>query len=188
MSDSRQVPDAFEALYRAHYARLCGFVTSYVHSSEAASDIVQDLFLTLWEKQLAAGSRELTAAYLYGAARNRALKYLRHQRVALRFRERSAPRDATTGVTDHDVRQRELAEAVDSALTELPDRCREIFLLSRRAHMSYAEIATALGISVKTVEVQMWRALRKLRDRLAPYLASTVLALTAPLWWFTLHN
>lgn len=179
-------PDAFEALFRQHYSRLCELANGYVLSSDVAEDLVQDLFLRLWEKQATPGSPELTAAYLFTAARNRALKHIRHRRVVERFNARSVHEsEQMRGGTDDEVRQRETAEAVEAAIAELPDRCREIFLLSRRQHMSYAEIAATLGISVKTVEVQMWRALRKLRARLAAYLPAVAIALTSARSWFT---
>jgi RNA polymerase sigma-70 factor (ECF subfamily) len=71
-----------------------------------------------------------------------------------------------------------MAEAIRRAIDALPDRCRQIFLLSREKYLSYAEIAEVLGISVKTVETQMWRALKSLRKSLAPYLG-LVLTLAA---------
>lgn len=177
--------DSFEALFRDHYPRLCEFVHGYVRSREVAEDIVQDLFLALWSKRRSRGSAELTTAYLFVAARNRALKHLRDRRVAARVHERKAAEqsDADAGGADAEVRYRETAAAVDAAIAALPDRCREIFLLSRRQHMSYAEIAAALGISVKTVEVQMWRALRKLRGALADYLPALAVALASTRSW-----
>jgi RNA polymerase sigma-70 factor (ECF subfamily) len=171
--------DPFEAFFRDHYARLCAFVHGYVRSRDVAQDIVQDVFLALWQKQVDTGATEITPAYAYAAARNRALKHLRHARVEQRFQERSAPPGGAPGGADHAVRHRETAEAVEAAVAELPDRCREIFILSRRQHMSYSEIAAALGISVKTVEVQMWRALRRLRGRLARYLPVAAVAMVS---------
>lgn len=146
---------------------------------------MQDLFLTLWAKRRASGSAELTAAYLFVAARNRALKHVRHRRVVARVHEQKAAEQSerAAGSADHEVLHRETAEAVEAAIAELPERCREIFLLSRRQHMSYSEIAAALGISVKTVEVQMWRALRKLRDALSEYLPAVAVVLAASRPW-----
>lgn len=174
---------SFESLFRAHYAPLCEFVNGYVRSREAAHDLVQDLFLTLWERRDRPDAPVITSAYLYMAARNRALKHLRHRRVVARWEERAAQAPASVHAgADHGVRYREAQEAAERAISELPDRCREIFLLSRRQHMSYAEIAEALDLSVKTVEVQMWRALKKLRECLAPYLGGLAV-LASDLWW-----
>jgi RNA polymerase sigma-70 factor, ECF subfamily len=177
MLDEESRPDPFELFFRENYSWLCEVVYGYVRSQDIAQDIVQDLFLSLLQKRSTGSAPELTKAYLYAAARNHAFKYLRHQQVVQRFAEQARRSDTISVGTDHGVREREIAEAVDAALAGLPARCREIFLLSRRRHMSNAEIATVLGISIKTVEVQMWRALRTLRDRLAPYLALAVLVL-----------
>ncbi len=167
---------SIEALFRAHYSRLCDFVNCYVRSPETASDLVQDLFVHLWERCDAGDVPLLTTAYLYTAARNRALKHLRHRRVVARWAERVASAPLPTGPqADERLRTREMAEAIRRAIDALPDRCRQIFLLSREKYLSYAEIAEVLGISVKTVETQMWRALKSLRKSLAPYLG---LALT----------
>lgn len=179
---SRDGADDFEKLFREQYSRLCEFVNGYVRSAEVARDIVQDLFLALWEKRGGGSAPELTTAYLFTAARNRALKHIRHRRVVEGYEERAAVWPEQAPGADEEVRRRETAEAIEEAIAELPDRCREIFLLSRRQNMSYAEIATALGISVKTVEVQMWRALRRLRESLAPYLATVALALASIRW------
>ncbi len=168
--------DAFEALFRAHYAGLCSFVVGYLHSEDEARDIVHDLFLALLEKHEAGGPASYTSAYLYSAARNRALKRLRHHRVVTRWQEQAA--DSGTPqveAADHTLRFNEAAEAAEAAIAQLPDRCREVFLLSRRQHMTYAEIAATLDLSVKTVEVQMWRALKKLREQLAPFISPLLL-------------
>jgi RNA polymerase sigma-70 factor (ECF subfamily) len=163
---------SIEALFRTHYSRLCDFVDSYVRSPEAASDLVQDLFAHLWERCDAGDIPPLTPAYLYTAARNRALKYLRHRRVVAHWAEQAARAPSPAGPqADERLRTRELAEAIRRAIDALPDRCREIFLLSREEQLSYAAIAEVLEISVKTVETQMWRALKSLRKSLAPYLA-----------------
>ncbi len=170
---------SIEALFRAHYSRLCDFVNCYVRSPETASDLVQDLFVHLWERCDAGDVPLLTTAYLYTAARNRALKHLRHRRVVARWAERVASAPLPTGPqADERLRTREMAEASSRAIDALPDRCRQIFLLSREKYLSYAEIAEVLGISVETVETQMWRALKSLRKSLAPYLG-LVLTLAA---------
>lgn len=170
---------SIEALFRAHYSRLCDFVNCYVRSPETASDLVQDLFVHLWERCDAGDVPLLTTAYLYTAARNRALKHLRHRRVVARWAERVASASLPTGPqADERLRTREMAEAIRRAIDALPDRCRQIFLLSREKYLSYAEIAEVLGISVETVETQMWRALKSLRKSLAPYLG-LVLTLAA---------
>jgi RNA polymerase sigma-70 factor (ECF subfamily) len=169
-------PPALEAAFHAYYAPLCEFVYRYVQTREIAHDLVQDLFLRLWELTEAPNPPTLSAAYLYCAARNRALKYLRHERVVTRWQAWATEQgqgDASTAVAaaaDAEFEGRELAAAVDQAIAELPERCRLVFTLSRQQDLPNAEIAAVLGISVKTVEAQMSKALKTLRRKLALYL------------------
>jgi RNA polymerase sigma-70 factor (ECF subfamily) len=168
---SPEAASALEQAFRAYYAPLCEFTYRYVKSRDAAHELVQDLFLRLWDLADSPNPPLLTAPYLYRAARNHALKYLRHERVVLRWRARAAQGAEATGPwADDDLRQREVTDAVDRAIAELPERSRLVFTLSRREELGYAAIAELLGISVKTVETQMSRALRILRRKLAPFL------------------
>ena len=134
---------AWESVFDAHYADLCEFVLRFVGSAEAAQDIVHDLFLYLWETRGAEDSVRLTRPYLFVAAKNRALMYLRHRRVADAWVERVSREPLPSGPTPEDLYAgRELAAVVRRAIDDLPPRCREIFLLRRRDHLSYEEIAS----------------------------------------------
>ncbi len=167
---------AFEALFRAYVEPLCSFAYSYVESEPAAEEIVQDLFARLWERRESLEVPRNVQAYLYGATRNRAINYLRDARVETTFLQRAlrigqaramAPRPAPP---EEELNARALAEAVERAVAELPPRCREVFVLTREQHLSYAEAAGVLHISPKTVEIHMGRALALLRDKLGPWL------------------
>jgi RNA polymerase sigma-70 factor (ECF subfamily) len=171
-AEGRCDPVAFENVFRAHYHGLCRYVTGYVGSAETAADLVQDLFLTLWERCEAGEELPRSPAYFYRAARNRAITELRHRRVATRYVDAVSPEpEPTASPADDDVRAREIAHAYERALAELPPRCREIFLMRRQQDMPPSQIAETLGLSVKTVDVQIWRALKALRASLAPFLA-----------------
>ena len=114
-------------------------------------------------------AHQMTRRYLFVAARNRALKYMRHARVAEAWIAR-VDREAAPGPDtpeDHCLR-RELDAAVQRAITELPSRCRATFLLRRSQGLSYEEIAGRLGVSLGTVKSQMWRAATLLKAKLAP--------------------
>ncbi|HXL06658.1 MAG TPA: RNA polymerase sigma-70 factor [Gemmatimonadales bacterium] len=167
-----QSSHSWESAFQAHYVELCEYVLRFVGSAEAAQDLVQDLFLRLWDSRGPRDASRLTRPYLYVAARNRALKYLRHRRVVAAWIARAASEEIPPSDTPEDLCLRgELDEAVQQAIAELPARCRAIFVLRRREQLSYREIATRLGISLGTVKSQMWRATLRLRARLAPYLA-----------------
>jgi RNA polymerase sigma-70 factor, ECF subfamily len=147
-------------------------VLRFVGSAEVAQDLVQDLFLRLWNTRGPRDAVRLTRPYLYVAARNRALKYLRHRRVVSSWIARVALEEPPSAATPEDLLLRdELDEAVRRAIARLPARCRAIFVLRRRDQMSYREIAARLGVSLGTVKSQMWRATLRLREQLAPYLA-----------------
>ncbi len=167
-----QSSHSWESAFQAHYVELCEYVLRFVGSAEAAQDLVQDLFLRLWDSRGPRDASRLTRPYLYVAARNRALKYLRHRRVVAAWIARAASEEIPPSDTPEDLCLRgELDEAVQQAIAQLPARCRAIFVLRRREQLSYREIATRLGISLGTVKSQMWRATLRLRARLAPYLA-----------------
>jgi RNA polymerase sigma-70 factor (ECF subfamily) len=161
-----------EALFRERYAELCRFVYRFVGSKEAAEDVVQDLFVGVWNDR--ARWREYGTAIvpiLYTAARNRAFNALKRRRLEERHAAAPADEPAAADV-DAEIREDEVRDAVRRAVAALPERCRLIFTLSRENGMTYAEIAGTLGLSVKTVETQMGRALRSLRSRLAPHISA----------------
>ena len=161
---------AFETVFREHYAPLVRFAQAMLRSREASEDIVQDVLLNLWRQRESLRVDDSQRAYLYRGVRNRALNSMRNDRVrreAVPFLARETP-DTPTG--EAEVLESELETAARAAIAELPPRCREIFELSRFKGLRYTEIAESLGISVKTVETQMGRALKSLRERLAPFL------------------
>lgn len=175
MSDHPIGVEAFDALVRAHYGRLCDFVYRYVRSREVAEDIVQDIFVRL----LKSGTFDFDdpLAYLYRAARNGAASHLRRERVRERFLA-EAGAAPTAPPADVDVQYHELADAIAHAVDSLPQRARQIFTMHREQGLSYGEIARALDLSPKTVENQMGRALKALRARLAPFLSIGFVALS----------
>lgn len=106
--------------------------------------------------------------YAFTIVRNRCYDHLKKRRVRRRVMENETPTHVSTGTTPETTyRENETQLAIDTAIDEMPERRREIFLMSRREGLTYQEIAIVLGISVKTVETQMGRSLRHLRNRLA---------------------
>ena len=159
-----------ERLFRTHYGGLCHFAFGYVKEMEAAREIVQEAFVSLWDKRDQIDPDRPVKAYLSTAVRNKCLNYLRDNRkfspdlLALEHLP-----DEYTGSSGK-MELAEMKERIDRAVNELPERCREVFLLSRHEQLKYQEIADRLSISVKTVETQMTKALAHLRSRLADYL------------------
>jgi RNA polymerase sigma-70 factor (ECF subfamily) len=156
-----------ERLFREHYRGLCAVVRDYVHSLDAAEEIVQEIFLRVWDN-CRRGEAPPTRAYLYTAARNHAVSVLRHERVVQSHEEMVGVAEesvAESTVLD-ELEADELTIAARSAIAKLPDKCRRVFVLSRERELTYAEIAQVLGISVKTVELHMTRAFKALRAEL----------------------
>ena len=161
-------PTDWESAFDSCYVELCDYVLRLVGSADTAEDIVQELFLRLWDTRGPRDATRLTRPYLFVAARNSALKYLRHQHVAEAWVERASRQPPPVAETPEDLcLAEELESAVQDAILELPTRCREIFLLRRRDQLPYEEIAIRAGVSLGTVKSQMWRAAGLLRKKLA---------------------
>jgi len=161
--------DAFAAIFREHYAVLVGAAERLLGDRAAAEDVAQEVMLELWRRRAALPGDTRIRAYLYQSARNRALNHARHARVARRA-EPDLPLPSAPPPTDAGASTGELDAAMRAAVGALPGDVRETFRMSRTDGLTYAEIARAQGISVKAVEARMGRALRFLRERLAPWL------------------
>jgi RNA polymerase sigma-70 factor (ECF subfamily) len=161
---------AFDALFRSSYAQLVGVTQSIVRDADVAEEIVQDVLLELWRRREDIVVEDSLRAYLFRSTRNRALNHLRHLAVEKRGEPYARGELATSPRSDARIAAGEIETALRQAVTQLPDRCREVFELSRLHGLKYSEIAQTLGISIKTVEAQMGKALRALREQLAPWL------------------
>jgi RNA polymerase sigma-70 factor (ECF subfamily) len=132
--------------------------------------LVQEVFLYVWERWEANERREITKPYLFQAVRNAALSLLRREGVARRGEaETIALFSRPSETPESNLRDLELSRAIERAVMRLPERCRLVFTLSREQGLTYNQIAQLLEISPKTVETQMARAFRALREYLAPY-------------------
>ncbi len=173
MSDVNHQLDepVLESLFRDHFIGLCQFAVGYVKDEEAAREIVQDAFVNLWEKRYTIDLSKPVKSYLSATVRNRCLNYLRDHKkfscdlLAIENFPHEAMYDQHDQLVESDIRNQ-----IARAMAELPEKCREIFNLSRFHHMKYQQIADHLNISVKTVETQMSKALQHMRIRLAEYL------------------
>lgn len=135
--------------------------------ADDAKGIVHDVFVSLWEKMDQLPPDTHFRSYLYTAVRNRCLNHLRDQRKVVRLEaaEGRAPQSEEVPLETQ-----ELEREIEFAIQTLPEKCREVFELNRKEGLKYAQIAEQLGISVKTVESQMSKALAVMRDHLKNYL------------------
>lgn len=157
---------AFEQLFRHYGQALVHFAHNYVHDLSIAENLVQDVFVAVWENRTTLNPDHSIKSYLYTATKNRALKHLRHEEVKRKNREKIDLYSVAPSTPEDLLRHDETAAAIGRAIETLPEKCRRIFKMNRFDHLTYAEIAEVLGISVKTVETQMGRALHALRRTL----------------------
>lgn len=161
---------ALRAIFEQHYPIVCSVIRRYIADPGLEKDLAQEVFVRFWEKRLQIDITSNLGAYLRRMAVNEALGHLRRKN---RFAPDELPEQlphSTTGAADEQLQASEMQQAVNRAIAALPERCRLVFQLSRYEEMTYREIADQLRISVKTVENQMGKALRSLRESLAEYL------------------
>lgn len=164
------MPDAgeFERLFRAHYASLCRFAIRLGAERARAEELVQGVFTTLWINRASWHVEHSARAYLFAAVRNASLNERKHLQLVRSWeeeeaRELRAEQLAREPEPETLLEQQEMATRVQCALAALPERCRPVLELRWREQLSYAEIAEALGISVKGVENQLARGLARVR-------------------------
>lgn len=151
-------------LYDQYYRYLCHAVYKILKDSNTVEDIVQEVYLEIWKKKEQIDIHISLKAYLRRASINKSLNYIRAQKMS--FEEDDGYKDSF--IDDDNLHDRleveELQKAVDISIEALPERCRLVFAMSRYESMSYKEISEALDISIKTVENQISKALRILRE------------------------
>jgi RNA polymerase sigma-70 factor (ECF subfamily) len=165
--------EALASLMRIYYTPLVQFVVRYVGAIDIAEDIVQELFVRVWSLQESWKVETTCRSYLYGAARNGALKSLRGAQRRMRA-EMHAAGAVVIVIPDGGAlaEAEEVREMVVRTIQAMPERCRDVFLLVHDHGLSYEETAAALGIRASTVRTQLSRALTMLERALAPLLSS----------------
>jgi RNA polymerase sigma-70 factor (ECF subfamily) len=162
-----------EVIFKEHHAHCLAFALHYTGDAHDAEEVIQQVFLRLWEKRDTIEITGATKSYLFAAIRNTAISNWRKETVRLE-KENEA---GTFRFADLSVQSPvwELERLYQQALEQLPERCREVFVLSRQQQLKYSEIAAIMNISVKTVENQMGKALKILHKQLREYLNSVLL-------------
>ena len=166
----------FEELFRTFFPGLVLFALKYVPDHDTSKEIVHTVFLNLWQKRESLDTRSSLKSYLFTSVHNRCLNFIRDQKKFDRDESLMDRLDNQESAERPDrLEEQELEQRIFDALQGLPPRCREVFMLNRFEGMKYAEIAEKLEISVKTVEAQISRALRLLREKLIEYLTIIIL-------------
>jgi RNA polymerase sigma-70 factor (ECF subfamily) len=167
---------AFEALFRTHYSKLCGYANTFLKDPDASEEIVQEVMFRIWVNRESLYFTTSINSYLFRAVRNSCLNFLKHLDIREDYKTWNKARgDGSEQSAEDSMMVSELEQKIRDAIDKLPLERRKVFILSRYDGLTYAEIATRLGISVKTVENQMGKALKTLREELADYLPWLVL-------------
>lgn len=156
---------AFAALFRLFYPRLHSFCLQYVHVKEVAEEITNDVFVKLWNRRASLRQIDNLSTYLFVAVKNSALNYLKqysHIHVAIEDEEGSSAL-INRHNPEEELEWKEIRFELNQAIEQLPDQCRTVFKLIKEEGFRYKEVAEILGISPRTVETQLFRALKKLQ-------------------------
>ncbi|MFD2874222.1 RNA polymerase sigma factor [Mucilaginibacter ximonensis] len=180
MSDYRELSDcdlafllkdgdhvAYTEIYERYFGLLYVHGRKKIRDNEEARDVVQETFVSLWKNKIHLKPELGIKAYLYTSLRNKIIDFYAHQDVNSRYINsfKDYPQ-ASYCITDHRIRESQLAAIIENEIKALPPRMREIFELSRKEHLTHREVAERLDLSEHTVKTQVKHALRILRVRL----------------------
>lgn len=162
---------AFEMVFNTHYKPLCGYANKYLDEVDEAEEIVQEVFVKFWEKCETIAPDSSIKSYLYRSVHNTCLNHIKHLKVRDNYKQYILVKMETESHNFFDdVEDSKLEKKIYEAIDSLPPQCQKIFKLSRFEGLKYQEIADHLGLSIKTIEVQMGKALKVLREKLRAYI------------------
>lgn len=161
---------AFETIFRHYYPHLCLYASRVLKNTAAAEEIVQELFVLLWERREETEIETSVKNYLFKAVKNHCLNYIKHNQIKNEYSRKILAETNTFSPDDEIETQTELFQKIEESISGLPEKRQEIFRLSRQEGLKYREIAEKMNISVKTVETQMGMAIKTLREKLRDFL------------------
>lgn len=168
---------SFESFYMKNQPRLFAYGMGILDDEEAIKDLIQETFMTFWEHRENIIADYSVTAYLFKIFHNSCLKYLRMQAIQSNFSQLSDLKIKEMEISFYDpdknifgsVFMHEVEELYEKAVEKLPEQCRDIFIMSKQKDMRSAEIALKLGLSVRTVENQTYKAVHILRQAMKDY-------------------
>ena len=169
----------FHTLFKVFYAPLILHARFFLDDEDLAKDIVQEVFIHLWENRESFDFNQSTKSYLYKSVQHKCINYLKHKTVEDKYKEFNQLKISQAELyTDNFIEEqvgllieKELKASIAKAVDSLPERCRQTYILSREKNLTNKEIAEELNISVKAVERNMTRALSSLKKALKNYTA-----------------
>lgn len=167
----------FDYIFNYYYSSLCVFSKHYVNDSNQAEDLVQDFFVALWEGAPYLQIRTSLRSYLFACVKNRCLDFQKHQRIVEKYQAHVLLSSASNdNPTEQYLAESELRQVIHESINKLSPRCQEIFKLSRFNGLSNQEISEQLGISKRTVELQITNSLKILKKELVEYFPVSVIS------------
>lgn len=180
-TSSNKVDRQFEVMFRTYFTSLCYFAQKYIPDLDSSKEIVHSIFISIWEKREDFDFEKPAKSYLFTSVYNRCMNYIRDQKKFVDSDNQEVIREQSMVNDDH-LEAAELESRIWRVIDSLPEKCREVFVLNRFEGKKYAEIADHLKISVKTVESQMSKALKTLRENLKDYIHLILFILLKNLW------
>ncbi len=170
---------AYELLFKEYYQLLTVFANKYLNDIENAKEIIQDLFVHLYEKRDHLDINSSLKSYLFRSTHNRCINYINAQKIRNKYADHVKQIDTgKENSLENEVNKTELEHALYKAIDDLPPKCQIIFKMNRFEGLSNSEIADKLSLSKRTIETQISKALKILRVKMKPYMALGVLILT----------
>jgi len=175
------------AIFDQHYPLLLGDIHRYIPDEDTCQDLAQEVFVEFWRKRSVLEIHTSLRAYLRRAAINRALNFIKANRRTVLDAGDQWGEMADTDFEDLQLqgKQEDLEAALREAIEHLPEKCRLVFSLSRFEQMSHKEIAAELDISTKTIENQITKAMRLLREAMLKYSKLSSVVILALKWWWS---
>lgn len=169
---------AFEDVFKSHYTKLTLFANKFLNDINTSEEIVSESLTFLWEKRDSVVFSSSVTGYLYKMVQNRSLNYLKHQKIESEYVSYLIRNKLIDELPEYDAdpyHEKEMIQQIKIAIDSLPEKCRQIFIMSRFEYLKNKEIAERLNISPNTVERQITIALERLRKRLEYILSSVLL-------------
>ncbi|MGQ8335651.1 RNA polymerase sigma-70 factor [Sunxiuqinia sp. A32] len=160
---------ALEILFHKYYASLCLYALQFLEDEEKAEEFVQDMFVKIWTKREELNIETSFKQYLLRSIKNQCINYIQHLKIRQKYAQKVKDELKQESDSPSFYMEFGLAEKIENSIDSLPEKRKAIFKMSREDGLKYREIADKLGISVKTVEVQMGLALKQLREMLKDY-------------------
>ena len=168
---------AFEEIFHRYYQNLCGYASKILQDEMAAEEIVQDLFVKIWEKRENLDVKTSPKNYLVRSVKNHCLNYIKHTKIKRQHVKHIMSQESEE-IQEENYIEIDLIQKIEESIKSLPQKRQEIFRLSREEGLKYREIAEKLNVSIKTVETQMGLAIKTLREKLKNYNTFFTLFLT----------